>query len=147
MAHADFKGTPTYFAVFNMMISSINVNQNMLKISYFFKYVKIRQTLEIPLPDPSWLSAAGRYAPRSSPPCDLIHTYCTATKRYKFVALFNEGFKGKNFSEDLFLENTLYIRKYFVLNIREDSPKLFCFHTSMIQPHPLGASLVGFVRN
>jgi len=38
MAHADFiRGTPTYFAVFKMMISSKNVNQNMLKNSLFFE--------------------------------------------------------------------------------------------------------------
>jgi len=37
MARADVRGTPTYFAVFKMMISSKNVNQNMLKIPYFYK--------------------------------------------------------------------------------------------------------------
>jgi len=37
MAHADFRGAPTYFAVFKMMISSKNVNQNMLKNSLFFE--------------------------------------------------------------------------------------------------------------
>jgi len=39
MAHADFRGTPTYFAVFIMRISSKNVNQNMLKIPYFLKKI------------------------------------------------------------------------------------------------------------
>jgi len=36
------------------------------------------------------------------------------------------------------LENTLYIWKYFVLNIRADSPRpqTFCSPTAMIQPHP-----------
>jgi len=44
MAYADFRDAPTYFAVFKMMISSKNVNQNMLKIPYFLKkVVKIRQ--------------------------------------------------------------------------------------------------------
>jgi len=33
MAHADFRGTPTYFAVFKMIISSKNVNQNMLVLN------------------------------------------------------------------------------------------------------------------
>jgi len=37
MAHADFRGTPKYFAVFKMMNLSKNANQNMLKIPYFFK--------------------------------------------------------------------------------------------------------------
>jgi len=38
MAHADFRGIPTYFEVFKMMISSKNVNKNnMLKIPYFFE--------------------------------------------------------------------------------------------------------------
>jgi len=37
MAHADFRGKPTYFTVFKMMISSKNVNQNILKIPYFLK--------------------------------------------------------------------------------------------------------------
>jgi len=35
--YADFRGTPTYFAVFKMMFSSKNVNQNMLKNSLFFR--------------------------------------------------------------------------------------------------------------
>jgi len=38
------------------------------------------------------------------------------------------------------MENTLCIWKYFVLNIRADSPrppKLFCSLTAMIQPHPI----------
>jgi len=39
MAHADFRGTLTYLAVFKMMISSKNVNQNMLKIPYFFEKI------------------------------------------------------------------------------------------------------------
>jgi len=30
--HADYRATPTYFAVLKTMISSKNVNQNMLKI-------------------------------------------------------------------------------------------------------------------
>jgi len=37
VVHAAFRGTPTYFAVFKMMISSKNVNENMLKIPYFFE--------------------------------------------------------------------------------------------------------------
>jgi len=36
MAHADFRGTPTYFAVIKMIISGKYVNQNMLKISLIF---------------------------------------------------------------------------------------------------------------
>jgi len=45
--------TPTYFPVFKMIISSKNVNQNMLKIPYFFeKFVKIRQALEVLHPYP-----------------------------------------------------------------------------------------------
>jgi len=59
------------------------------------KFVKIRQALEVPLPDSSWHPAAGGSAPRPSPPCDLTHTYFTAAKCSKIVALFNEGFKGK----------------------------------------------------
>jgi len=61
----------------------------------FKKLVKIRQALEVPPPDPSWSPAAGGSAPRSPPPCDLTHTYSTAIKRFKFVALFNQGFKKK----------------------------------------------------
>jgi len=37
--------------------------------------------------------------------------------------------KVENFSKDIFLENTLYIWKYFVSNIQADSScptKLFC---------------------
>jgi len=42
MAHVSFRGTPTYFAVVKMMISSKNVNQNMLIIPYSSeKYGKI----------------------------------------------------------------------------------------------------------
>jgi len=39
MTHVDFRGTPTYFAVFKMMILSKNVNQNMLKNPYFFEKI------------------------------------------------------------------------------------------------------------
>jgi len=41
MAHADFRGIPTYFAVFKMMHSSKNVNQNTLKIPYFFFFLNL----------------------------------------------------------------------------------------------------------
>jgi len=70
MVRADFRGTPTYFAIFKRIISSKNVNQNMLKIPFFFfeKFVKIYQTLEVPLPDPSWPPAAWGSAPRSLSP-------------------------------------------------------------------------------
>jgi len=55
MAYADFKGKPTYFAVFMMMISIKNANQNMLKIPFFLKkFVKIRQAMEVPPSDLSW---------------------------------------------------------------------------------------------
>jgi len=61
------------------------------KIPYFLKkFVKIRQALEVPPPDPSWLPAARSSASRPPPQCDLTHAYCTATKRFTFVALFNE---------------------------------------------------------
>jgi len=106
------------------MILSKKVNQNMFKNSFFLKkFVKIRQALEVPPPDPSWLPADGGSAPRPPPPCDLTYTYSTATKRSKFVTLFNEGFKEKTLVKTFFLENTLYIWKYFVLNIRVDSPR------------------------
>jgi len=75
-----------------MMISSKNVNQNMLKISYFFEIPKLwRFRLKIPV----GLRRLGALPPDSPPPCDLIYTYCTATKRFKFVALLNKGFKEK----------------------------------------------------
>jgi len=49
MAHADFSGIPTYFAVFKMMISRKNINQKCLKFLIFLKkFVKIRQALEVP---------------------------------------------------------------------------------------------------
>jgi len=96
MAHADFRGTTTYFAVFKMMISSKNVNQNILKIPYFSaKFVKICQALEVPPPDPSWPLVTGGSAPRPLTPCNLIHTYCSATKRFKFVVVFNDDFKAR----------------------------------------------------
>jgi len=59
-----------------MMILSKNVNQTMLKISYFFENIcKIRQALlKIPPPDPSWPPAAGGFAPKPLPPCVLTHT-------------------------------------------------------------------------
>jgi len=85
-----------YFAVFNMMISSKNANQNMLKNSFFFeKICKNSLGSGGPPPDPSWLPAAGGSAPRPPPSCDLTRTYFTTTKRSGFVALFNEGFMGK----------------------------------------------------
>jgi len=39
MAQAAFRGTPTYLAVFKMMISSKNVNQNVLKIPSFLEKI------------------------------------------------------------------------------------------------------------
>jgi len=54
-------------------------------------------------------------------PCDLTHTYCTATRRSKFVTLFNESFKGKILVKTFFKEHTIHL-EYFVLNIRADSP-------------------------
>jgi len=68
MAYADFRGKPTYFAVFKMMISSKNVNQNMLKIPYFLKlFFKFWQALKIPPPDPNWFPAAGGSVSRPPP--------------------------------------------------------------------------------
>jgi len=87
-----------------------------LKISYFLKkFVKIRQALEVPPPYPNWLPAAGGSVPRLPPPCDFTHTYFTATKRYKFVALFNEGFKGKSLVKTFFWR-THYIFGTFLEN-------------------------------
>jgi len=88
------------------------------------KFEKIRQALEVPLPDPSWLPAAGGSAPRPPPPSDLTHTYCTVTKRSKFVALFNEGFKEKILVKTFFWRTHYTVHlEYFVLNIRADSPR------------------------
>jgi len=85
------------------MISSKNVNQKMLKISYSFENnYKKPQALEITPPNPNWPPAAGGSALRPSPSCDLTHTYYTAIKSFKFVALLTEGFLRENFREDLF---------------------------------------------
>jgi len=70
MAHADFRGTPTYFAAFKMMNSSKNLNQNMLKIPYFFEEICKNSQLA----SSGWGSAL-----RPPPPCDLTQTYCTVT--------------------------------------------------------------------
>jgi len=90
------------------------------------KFVKIRQALEVPPTDPSWLPAARGSAPRRPPPFDLTHTYFTATKRSKFVAYFNEGFKGKILGKTIFLKSIQYsIWNFFgehVLNIQADFP-------------------------
>jgi len=129
MVQADFRGKPTYVAVFEMMISSKNVNQNMLKIPYFLKnFVKIHEALEVPPPDPRWPLADGGSAPRTPPPCDLTQTYCTVTKRFKFIALFNEGFK-----------KTILVKTFFGGQFRKILPtaKLFCSPTAMIQPQLL----------
>jgi len=117
MAHADFRGTPTYFAVFKMMISSKKVNQNMLKIPYFFETICKNSPSSGGSASRSQLASGGwGSAPRAPLPCDLTHTYCTATKRSRFVALFNEGFKGKILVKNFFLENTLYIWNFFLEN-------------------------------
>jgi len=71
-----------HFAVFKMMILSKNVNQNMLKIPYFLKkFVKIRQALEVPPPDSSWLPAArGLFTQTPSPVRSYPHLlYCYIT--------------------------------------------------------------------
>jgi len=102
MAHEDFRGTPTYFTVFKMLISSKNVNQNMLKVPYFLKKICKNS------PSSGQLEAL---TPDST--CDLTHT-CPATKRFKFVAIFNEGFKEKILVKSFFwrtcytFENILY---------------------------------------
>jgi len=74
MAHADFRGTPTYFAVLKMMISSKNVNQNTLKNSFLFlkKFVKIRQVLEVPPPDLRWPPAPPDPLPRAILPTPTV---------------------------------------------------------------------------
>jgi len=74
---------------------------------FFFKFVKVRQALELPTSDPSWPPTAGDSGPRPPPPCDLTSTYCTATKRFKFVALF-EGFKEKILVKTFFFWRTHY---------------------------------------
>jgi len=82
--------------------------------------------MKVPPPDPSWPPAAGGSAPRPSLPYDLTHIYCTTTKRFKFVALFNEGFKEK------FLVKTFFEKTHYTFgNI------LFCFeHSDRFSPPP-----------
>jgi len=85
------------------------------------KFVKIRQALEVPPLNPSWPPAAGDSAPKPPLSCDLTHTYCTATKRFKLVALFNEDFKEKILVKTFCLENTLL--------------EIFCFeHSGRFSP-------------
>jgi len=43
------------------------MGKNALIFLIYLKFVKIRQALEVPLPDPSWLSADGSPAPRPLP--------------------------------------------------------------------------------
>jgi len=93
MAHADFRGTPTYFSVFKMMISSKNVNQNMLKIPYCFE--KIPKLWRFRLQVPVGLRRLGALPPDPPPPCDLTHTCCTVTNRFKFVDLLKKVLKRK----------------------------------------------------
>jgi len=59
------------------------------------KFVKIRQALEVPPPDPSWPPAAGDSAPRSLPSRDHTHTYFTSIKRFKFVAFLMKLLRSK----------------------------------------------------
>jgi len=117
------------------------------------KFVKIRQALEVPPTDPSWLPAVRGSALRRPPPFDLTHTYFTATKRSKFVAYFNEGFKGKILGKHHFFEkHTIQYLELFWRTRFEHSgrfsppPKLFCSPTSMIQPHPLAKIYFSFWR-
>jgi len=125
MAHAGFRGTPTYFAVFKIMISSKNVNQNMLKNSLIF----FEKNLKNPpssggFASRSQLASGGWVFCTHPPPCDLTHTYFTATKRSKFVALFNEGFKGKILVKTFFWRTHYTFGTFFgkhVLNIWADS--------------------------
>jgi len=109
------------------------------------RFVKIRQALEVPPPDPSWLPAAGGSAPRPPPPCDqnvLSLSYYTATKCFKFVALCNEVFTGKILVKNFFWK-THYIGTFFWRTRFEHSgrfsppPKLFFSPTFMIPPPKL----------
>jgi len=59
------------------------------------KFVKVRQALEVPPPDPSWPPAAGGSSPRPPPPCDLTHTYCTATNVLSLSHFLMKVSRGK----------------------------------------------------
>jgi len=67
-----------------------------LKFLIFLKICKNRQALEVSPPNPNGPPAAGGSAPRPASP---VQSYpdqcCIATKRFKFIALFKEGFKEK----------------------------------------------------
>jgi len=114
-----------YFAVFKIMISSKSVNQNMLKNSLFFwkilaKFAKLwRFRLQIPIdlqrlralpPDP----LAGRLFP---------HLLVLLQNVLSLSFFLMKVLKGKMLVKSFFLENTLYIWKYFVLNIWADYPR------------------------
>jgi len=114
----------------------------MLKIPYFFEKIWKNSPSSGGSASRSQLASGGcMEALPPDPPlsCGFTHTYCTAAKPFNFIALSNEGFKKKILVKIFFLENTLYIWKYFVLNIRADSPRpnLFCSPTAVIQPLPL----------
>jgi len=62
--------------------------------------------------------------PQTPSPCDLTHTYCNATKSFKFDALLNEGFKEKILVKTVFGEHTIHL-------------EIFCFeHSSRLSPLP-----------
>jgi len=72
MAHGDIRGTPTYFSVFKMMISSKNVNQNMLKIPFFFLICKNSPSSEGFASRFQLASGGWGLCPQTSPPCDTV---------------------------------------------------------------------------
>jgi len=97
----------------------------MLKIPYFF---------EKNLPSSGGSASTSQLAsggwglcPRLPSPCDLTHTYCTATKCFKFVALFNEGFKGEILVKTFFGEHTIHLEIFCFEYSGRFSPLPNCF--------------------
>jgi len=104
--------------------------------------VKIRPDLEVPLPDPSWLPAAWGLNPDHLPRAILPTPTLLLQNNLSFSPFLMKVLR-ENFSEDLFLEKTLYIWNFFWRTRFEHSdrsstpPNPFCSPTSMIQPHLL----------
>jgi len=133
MAHADLRGILTYFAVFKMMISSKNMNQNMLKIPYFFeKFVNIRQALE------------GRFQisvslHRQTPLLRVtLPTPTVLQQNVLSLSPFLIKVLRRKFYWSYFFWRTHYTFGnilFWTFGQILPPPKLFCSPTAMIQPH------------
>jgi len=102
MAYADFRSKPTYFTVFKMMISSKNVNQNMLKIPYFFEKICKNSLSSGGSASRSQLAFGGWGLPRPHPHAILLTPTVLLQNVLSLLSFLVKVFKKKILVKSLF---------------------------------------------